>query len=233
MGIETGIILLPSRNRPDKVTRFIQAYHATKATLPVALVLDVDNVGAYEEVWRTVVPANWLMVVNHTPHDLNSAINTVFHSFPDAAFYGFMADDIVPQTEAWDVKLAEACVPHYIAWGDDGIRQSNAMDAPALCTHPFIGGDVARAWGWLASPYTNRHCQDMIWRDFYTELGIGKYLPDVVTKHCHWQTGEADFDVTYAEQPSAKEGHHQYWDCYKNSQKFKDDVQRVRERLKL
>jgi hypothetical protein len=178
------------------------------------------------------LPVGSIVLPNKTPRDLNSAINTGFKYSPDEDFYGLMADDVLPITEGWDVKLRDACLTHYIAWGEDGIRQGNALNAPALCTHPFIKGDLVRAWGWVVSPYTNRHCQDMIWRDFAEALGVGKFIPEVHTLHLHWQAGRGEFDTTYAIQPSAKEGDAQYRK-YKGSEQFTQDIARVKEKLGL
>lgn len=220
------MILLPTRGRPKSVVRFVEAYRATQATLPVCIIVDEDDPGNFE------LPENWKVFESSKSRDLNSAFNTGFAAFPHAEFYGIMADDIVPQTPGWDIKLRDACLEHYIAWGDDGIRQVNALTAPALCTHPFIKGDLVRAWGWIMSPYTNRHAQDLIWRDFAQELGVGKFIPEVHTLHMHWQAGRGEFDTTYAIQPSAKQGDEQYR-AYRTSEQFKEDVSRVREELGL
>lgn len=226
------MILLPTRGRPQSLARFINAYNATKATLPVCVIIDQDDYDNYM-IHGVVLPSDWPQpVINKKCHDLNAAFNLGFETFPDAHYYGIMADDVTPETQGWDIKLRDACIPHYIAWGEDGIRQANALDAPALCTHPFIGGDLARAWGWIMSPYTNRHCQDIIWRDFSDEMKLGKFLPDVVTLHRHWQSGRGQYDATYAIQPSPKEGDTQYRN-YKASAQFYEDVARVRETLKL
>lgn len=223
------MILLPTRHRLNNVNRFIAAYVMTGATLPVQIIIDKDD-GSYNGMG---LPSHWPNpLINEKTHDLNAAFNLGLETYPDAEYYGIMADDITPETAGWDVRLRDACLPHYVAWGEDGIRQANALDAPALCTHPFLGGDLVRAWGWIMSPYTNRHCADKIWRNFANELGIGKFLKDVVTKHRHWQIQEAEFDPTYASQPSAKEGDTQYRK-YKGSAQFYEDVTRVAEALKL
>ncbi len=222
------MILLPTRNRIGNMRRFIEAYVATKATLPVQLIIDEDDL-SYQGL---KMPSHWPEpLVNRNTHDLNAAFNLGFEKHPDAHYYGIMADDIIPQSDLWDVRLRDACYPHYVAWGDDGVRQSDALEAPALCTHPFFGGNLVRAWGWIMSPYTNRHCQDIIWRDFARELNIGVFLPDVHTLHAHWQCERGEYDATYASQPSAKKAHYDYHNVYKNSIQFYEDVKRVKEKL--
>lgn len=224
------MILLPTRGRPQSLARFINAYRVTGASLPVQVVIDKDDYEHYA-ISGLVFPEHWPQpLINPEIRDLNAAFNLGFAAHPEAQFYGIMADDIVPESEGWDVRLLGACLEHHIAWGDDGIRQSNALTGPALCTHPFISGRLARAWGWLLSPYTNRHCQDLIWRDFAEALGVGQFLPEVHTRHYHWQTGQAAFDTTYAIQPSPRIGEEQY-KAYKGSEQFQKEVKRVKETL--
>ena len=218
------MILFPTRGRDWALTRFIEQYALTGATLPVCVIIDTDN-GAHYEKALDNMPDNFELFINKTSKDLRAAVNNAFAFFPDEPFYCIIADDIVPKTYEWDVKLAEAAGKHNIAWGDDGIWGER------LCTHPAIGGDLVRAWGWFMSPYTNRHCADFIWKDFADALGIGVYRDDIKLPHLHWQAGQAKYDVTYATQPSPQEGHKQYHDIYKGSEQFKKDVAMVREKL--
>lgn len=223
------MILFPTRNRAWALTRFIEQYQLTGATLPVCVIVDEDNLGHYEEAWKEA-PAGWILFPNKKIRDLNGAMNSAFEAFPNEPFYGMVADDVVPTTYAWDIKLSEACKPHYIVWGDDGIWGSH-RGKPDLPTHPFIGGDLVRAWGWFSPPYTNRHCADFIWMDFAAALGVGKSMPEVIMEHMHWEAGKAKRDMTYALQPSRAEGHEAYHNKYKNSDKFKADLARVKEKL--
>lgn len=218
------MIMFPTRNRPKSLLRFIENYKKTNATLPITVIIDQDNLEPYNEAWKEA-PENWILFPNKEVRNLRDAMNSCVKCFPDDPFYGIIADDCIPITEGWDIQLSEACKPHYIAWPDDGIWGGN------LPTHPFIGGDMVRAWGWFSPPYTNRHCADFIWKDFANALDIGKYCENVKIKHQHWQTGEAEFDATYATQPSPSEGHDQYHNVYKNSEQFKKDVESVKEKL--
>lgn len=220
------MILFPTRNRSWALARFIEQYALTGATLPVCVIVDEDNLDHYEEVWKTS-PSGWILFSNKKVGDLNGALNSAVEAFPNESFYGLVADDVVPLTHGWDVKLADACKPHYISWGNDTIWGEK------LPTHPFIGGDLVRAFGWFSPPYTNRHCADFIWKDFADHLNLAHYCGDVTMKHKHWQTKEAEFDVTYATQPSPQEGHKQYHEMYKGSATFQDDIKRVKEKLGL
>jgi hypothetical protein len=225
------MILFPTRSRAWALQRFIDNYKVTGATLPVMVIIDTDNTDHYKGVIGNL-PEGFTIFYNSVIRNLRDAVNLAFQFYPNEDYYGIVADDIVPHTDEWDVKLAEACKPHYIAWPNDGIWGKQNHN-PELPTHPFIGGDLVRALGWIISPYTQRHCADFVWRDLADELGIGKPMSDIFLQHVHWQTSQAPFDSTYALQPSAQKDHDSYWHEYHKSEKFQEDVKRVRKALGL
>lgn len=223
------MILFPTRGRPWALKRFIRRYKETGATTKVCVIVDDDQLDLYRETWNEA-PAGFVLYPAKTTRDLNAAINAAVRYFPHEPFYGMVADDVVPRTDGWDKKLGEACQPHFIAWPDDGIwgAKHGKMELP---THPWIGGDLVRSWGWFSPPYTNRHCADFIWWDFAEALNIGRPCPDVLMEHLHWHIDSSLYDTTYATQPASKIGHDQYWHGYKDSEQFKKDLERVKERL--
>lgn len=221
------MIILPTRNRPDNLRRFIGAYSATGATLPVTVVLDADNVAPYELVLADA-PASWnFAFINKFSRCYALAVNGVFESSPNEPFYALLADDVVPLTPGWDMKLRDACQPCCVAWGDDGIYGDRNG-----ASHPFISGDLVRAVGWLFPPYVRHASADKIWRTLSVELGIAQYRRDVLMPHLHWRQGRAEFDATYALQPSANEDAASF-SRYLAGPLYKEDVRRTKERLKL
>jgi hypothetical protein len=226
------MIFFPTRSRAWALQRFIDNYKVTGATLPVLIIIDEDNLSHYGDILSKLPSSTFQLFPNPANRNLRDAVNNAFAANPNEEFYGIVADDIVPHTDEWDVKLAEACKPHYIAWPNDGIwgKQNNN---PELPTHPFIGGDLCRALGYVMTPHTNRHCADFVWLDIANALGLGKPMPEILMEHMHWQNGKAPIDTTYSLQPSAAEGHHQYHNVYKGSDVFKADIERVRKALGL
>jgi hypothetical protein len=181
------MLILPTMGRPEKAQRFIDSYHATGGTLPVWLVLDGADEYQYAHIslphhWRRLsVPAGM------KPGDI---LNLLFSQFPDDPYYAAMADDVVPETAQWDVKLRDACLPDKVAWGYDGIEN--------MGSHPFIGGDLLRKLGWWVAPGLKRSCIDGVWNIIATKLNRAIYLPEVRTIHHHHTNQKAAFDTTYA-----------------------------------
>lgn len=184
------MIVLPSRNRPERLQQFIDGYRATGATAPVYLRIDYDDdyLPAYDAI---ELPDNWLRVTGERKKFVG-ACNEMLEKFPNEPYYAFMADDIVPRTQGWDAALIEAAGRDRVAWGND------IMQAPK-CTHPFIGGDLMRHVGWFAAPGFLHWYIDTTWEWLANKTGRAVYLPTVVTEHVHYEANGALYDRTYHE----------------------------------
>lgn len=175
--------LVPSRSRPYNLGRLIKACRRTGMTTPAAVRLDSDDpcIGGYMSI-----ETDWEMVVgDRVP--LSEAYNEFFgRRLP---WYGIFADDVLPETPRWDVRLIEAAGNDGVAYGDDGIG-----DKP---THFVIGGGLAEEIGWLALPGLTRTYIDTVWNDIASARGVLRYLPDVKITHLHFSNGRALMDSIY------------------------------------
>jgi hypothetical protein len=186
------MIILPTRGRPENIKRFIRQYHETQASEPLTLVID-HNDRSYDAL---ELPPQF-SVKTMGPHGgITECVNAVFADRPNEAYYGIMADDVVPQSLHWDRLLADACRPAAIAWGDDDQQDIG------LPTHPFLGGDLVRALGWVVYPKVKHWYADNVVLDLADGLGIGKPMMEVKTPHYHVLNAKADLDDTYLSQPS-------------------------------
>jgi hypothetical protein len=181
------MLVLPTMGRPEKAQRFIETYHATDGTLPVWMILDAADAHNYDGVAQ---PGHWKRVIVPAGTKPGGILNGIFEAYPNDDYYAAMADDVVPESSRWDVKLCDACLPDKVSWGFDGIEN--------MGSHPFIGGDLLRKLGWWAAPGLKRSCIDGVWNIIATKLGRGVYLPEVRTIHRHHTNQKADFDATYA-----------------------------------
>lgn len=188
------MIILPSMGRPHLMERFTEAYWKTKATLPVVVVLDEGDI-ARRWYGGLRYPEQFTVKVAPAGMRIGPLLNAMVSENPDETFYGFMADDCVPETECWDVALAEACQPDKVAWGYDGLQNEG------LATHPFVGGDLVRKLGWLQLPGAQHCFGDTVLTDIAKALGKAVYRPEVRTVHHHILNGKAPSDATYANQP--------------------------------
>lgn len=210
------MIVLPTKNRPDNLRRFINAYMKTGATLPIHVIFDADDAGRYDSV---ATPKSWKRVSAPAGTPIGAIFNRIFKKYPNEPFYAMVADDVVPETDKWDVILRDACLPDKISWGWDGIQ--NEM----LPVHPFIGGDLVRKLGWWAPPDLNHWFVDNAWKAIADGANCAIYLPDVKMTHHHFSNGKAQIDRTYEQQPN-----HQH-DADRFIEFMKNDFPKVMERI--
>jgi hypothetical protein len=117
----------------------------------------------------------------------------MFHAHPKESWYGILADDLVPQTQAWDLRLVERAGRRFISYPNDLGRKSK------LPTHPCVGGDLVRAQGWFGLPAVRHYCVDSVYRYIGDELGIKYRLDDVIVEHVHYSEKKTERDGLYRE----------------------------------
>ena len=183
--------MLPSRGRSQNIHRLIDAYDKTDATTPVWLRLDDDdpNQEYHHENWTVEIGPRL---------PLSEIYAEVYRKFPDSKFFGFIADDVVPITPHWDIRLIEAA-------GHDGMAVPAGGDSTGGCPHFVLGGDLVRSVGWLALPGLNRLYIDTVWHDIAEKRGVLRYMPEIVLEHHHFSNRLALFDATYKKSSIIKE----------------------------
>ena len=181
--------IVPSRSRPHNINRLIGAFADTAATTPVLVRVDEDDemLGGYREI---DYPHNWSLVVGR-PGLLSEIYNDIYRVLPDLFWYGFLADDVVPETEIFDRLLISAAGSNGLAFGDDSIN------GPDHAPHFVIGGDLVREFGFLSLPGLSRIYIDTVWNDIAREKGVYRYLSHVHMPHYHFSNRRALFDQTY------------------------------------
>jgi len=140
----------------------------------------------YESIHK---PPGWhVIAAERAP--LSTIYNDSFRSRPDYSWYGFIADDVVPLTKHWDIKLIEAA-------GSDGMAVPAGGETTGGCPHFVLGGDLVRSIGWLSLPGLDRIYIDTVWKDIAEARGVLRRVPDVVLEHRHFSNGKALMDATY------------------------------------
>ena len=182
---------LPTRSRPENCLRFIKAWHNSQASTPVYVRLDNDD-PQLDQLSNLPWPGTF--VVHTGPRQgISRAMNEVFIKHPNEDWYGFLADDLLPQTPYWDLKLIERAGKYNISYPNDQGKDTT------LPTHPCIGGDLVRAIGWLGLPVTQHYFIDTVWRFLGEQLGNIHRLDDVIVEHLHYSLNKSDMDQVYIE----------------------------------
>jgi hypothetical protein len=167
----------------------VDAFVANGGEGPGLVLLDEDDamLGGYYQAPR---PRNWAMVQAGRA-TLSERYNWAFAAFGFADWYGFLADDVVPETPGFEKMLVEAAGSDGMAFGDDGINGGDHA------THFVLGGDLVREFGFLSLPGLSRLYIDTVWNDIAISAKRRYYLPHVKLTHRHFSNGKALMDSTY------------------------------------
>lgn len=182
------MLIIPSRARPQNLRRLIGACQDTGTSTPAWVRLDEDDtcVPQYREL---SLPEGWRIIVGHRV-SLSSVYNEAYESLNGTTHWVFIADDVVPITNGWDIKLIEAA-------GADGMAVPAGGETTGGCPHFVLGGDLVRSMGWLSLPGLDRIYIDTVWGDIAKARSVYRQVPDVTLEHRHFSNGKALMDSTY------------------------------------
>jgi hypothetical protein len=152
--------MLPTRNRPEKLKRFIQTYLETNSKSTVLVRVDNDDPMLHN--YKSIDYPDEFKLLIGKPKRCVAICNELVRSFPNAPNYTLMCDDVTPEPVGWDDMLKEAAGFNCISFGRGDYTRK---DGPVPC-HPCIGGDLVRHLGWFFHPDFVHDLADLMWRYF-------------------------------------------------------------------
>lgn len=184
-------VLVPSRGRPDRAALMAQSVIETSGGR-VSIVLIVDADDPELEAYRAGLPKGAALVVLPERVGYTASLNAVAGDvWDDFDVLGAFGDDVLFRSFGWDQRVAETLAEPSIAYGDDLIHGRNHPSAV------FMSSAIAKALGWLALPATTHQWADDGWKRLGQELGVLRYMSDVVVEHLHPAVHKAEWDATY------------------------------------
>lgn len=180
--------ICPSRNRPDRLERFLKSWRECGEGLSDVLVaLDTDDktndrlIKEFPEViWEINDPifGSFLHLVN------SMAVKYV----DDYKYLGFIEDDVVFHTPGYEsrfIKKLESLGPTGIVHAKDGIDKKKFVSLPVMNSH------IVKTLGWMAPPCLKSLWADNFWRSLSTRVQTYYKFEDIMIKHHHY-TRDAD-----------------------------------------
>jgi len=185
------MFIVPSRGRPQRLLQLIDSFGSNDLRLPVVVVLSADDETA-KDYFKLKLPLTWGIIVDPTtPGSNGAALNFAYRSFPNAAFYGLLADDVLIETKDRLADLAKAAGRWFVSAPNEGHHENN------LFCYPVLGGELVRTLGWIAFPPLQHNCIDSVIDDIAKALRLDRYFPDIKFIAKHPAYGNAPSDATY------------------------------------
>jgi len=185
------MFIVPSRGRPQRLLQLIDSFGSNDLKLPVVVVLSIDDNTA-EDYFKLKLPLTWGIIVDPTiPGSNGAALNFAYRSFPNAAYYGLLADDVLIETKDRLADLAKAADRWFVSAPNEGHHEKS------LLCYPVLGGELVRTLGWIAFPPLQHNCIDSVIDDIAKALRLDRYFPDVKLIAKHPDYGNASSDATY------------------------------------
>jgi hypothetical protein len=182
-------VLVPSRGRPEKVARLIEACKKTcRADTELFFGFDFDD----PQLQDSIMASDGARVMTGTRLGLAGWTNRLSQIYEcNTPYLASVGDDMVPVTDGWDERLIAACGTTGMAYPNDGRR----TDIPELIV---MSSDIVRALGWMCLPTLEHWYVDNVWSDLGRGAGCLSFLADVVVEHRHPNVVGGDRpDATY------------------------------------
>lgn len=142
------------------------------------------------------LPPNWKLDVG-ARMPFSDMYNDIWARYPNEVWYGWLADDVLPETEAWEEPLIQAA-------GYDRMAVPLGSHDPRYSPHFVLGKNLVLSAGWLALPGLSRLYVDTAWQDIARERGVYVEV-QVVLRHLHFSNGLALRDATYRKPDAARD----------------------------
>lgn len=207
--------------RQGRLVTFLNACEKTiRGDTQVCLAIDAEEVREWAPFLAAHVTGgpDWLFAVSAPRMSLGPKMN--YHAIRAAQNWprvGFLADDTVPVTPGWDVKLKEALRTRGIAYA----RSNRRNDIPE---HHLVSAAILDALGWYWLPGLRHYRADDVWANLGHAAGCLRYVHDAEIRHEHHETGAAPRDRVYRDAEERGAEDHATFARWLGSQQYVKDV---------
>lgn len=180
--------ILTSLGRPDRIRAVVESYDWGSES-PVVLTL-WEKDPRLSEYLAQIWPENWR--VETVPMRGNGpTYNEMLRRYPNERCYGFLADDAILDVQGM-LRLLEAEAADWnVSYAND------KHHGAAIPTMPCIGGDLARAVGYLSPECLIHWAIDCAWHEIGRRVNGLRYRADLTYTHLNPVWGTAPDDQTY------------------------------------
>ena len=223
-------LLVPTRGRPDNAIRLAHAVreHSDSSFTALMFIVDYDDPEKARYLEHVPPTAEVHVVPVNGPKRMGPVLNyAVKRTMEDFTHLGFMGDDHLPCTPAWDKMLVDALD------GQPGVAYGNDLfQGEKLPTAAVISTKIIRSLGYMSPPPLEHLYVDDFWKELGHQTKLA-YRPDVVIAHLHPAAGKAAHDPGYAMSMSPEQTHadRARWEEFRAGQ-WQIDLEKLRRDLR-
>ena len=187
--MNTNLVIVPSRSRPDSIDRAVKFLKETCIISDICVAIDDDQADLYPRLDGVIYEVNPRLRMNGT---LNLVANKYVDKYKTIFFMG---DDHLPQTLQWDHFLSGAIESkgYGLAYGNDLFQKKN------LATAVMMSTNIIKSFGFMAPPKLVHLFMDNFWMLLGMDLDSIWYFDDVIIEHLHYLAGKSQVDAGYIE----------------------------------
>ena len=187
--MNTNLVILPTRSRPDNAERCINALKEHSVMSDFVIAIDDDQSDLYPRLDGVTYEVNPRLRMNGT---LNLVANKYADKYETIFFLG---DDHLVQTPKWDEYLSKAIASkgYGLAYGNDLLQGVN------LATAVMMSTNVIKPVGYMAPPKLVHLFMDNYWMSLGKRLNSLWYIDKVIIEHLHPVAGKVAWDEQYRE----------------------------------
>lgn len=183
-----GLWILPTRNRPENLKRFLKAAKEIGTSTPGLILVNQDEYDqsrmAYDALQIFMLP-NW-QIIPVKAKSYGDAIRAIWPKVKRLDWVGLVSDDLVPCTPGWDVKLINSLQGWNVVSSNDGWQaQSGDIQRDRIHGAICFSGDLLRTIGWMFPPKLRHIFHDDMLETLGRETACWQVKSDILVKHLH------------------------------------------------
>jgi hypothetical protein len=175
-----GLWLLPSRRRPGSLKGFFEAACATSMSTGGVVLIHKDDWDELREQYEAIkLPPEWHFYLTEK-EGYAGKVQEVLASgeLNDLDWVGILADDLVPETYQWDVKLIQMVNGFNIVAANDGYQAPKRANGALIYSRELLS-----AVGYFAPPGMSHLFVDDIWETLGRDTGCITWAMGIMVRH--------------------------------------------------